>query len=268
MERNLVSNGIRQTDHERLGDAVRAAGWRVPEWLPAYLSSYDREFMRNEMTGMRTREYYERRLGMLGFTKGERVIDAACGIGQWSVAMAKSFEEVVGVDINTSRLLTARVLALEEGCTNCQFMFAPLENLPLENESCDAVFCYGAFMFTDMPQTLREFHRVLRRGGKIYLNANSSGWYAHLLLDRGLRARKLGMVRAALQMIGRTLRRRTSQIVVREKWLVSAVQKAGLRVRAIGPEGTLQLSSEPTVPPAYPPQFYGMTSILELVAEK
>lgn len=249
--------------------AVATAGWRLPAWLPATLSDYERDFMRIEMTGLRTKDYYTRRLQMIGFTGGERVLDAACGIGQWSIALGDVFQRVAGVDINTGRLLVARALAVEQGRTNCEFGYGQLEQLPYPDESFDAVFCYGAFMFTDMPVTLKEFRRVLRPGGRIYVNANSTGWYAHLLIDRGLRKRSLSLVRASLRMIGRTLRGRTSQIVVREKWLVRAIEKAGMRVRAIGAEGTLRLSPgvEP-VPAAYPPQFYGMTSILELVAEK
>lgn len=253
--------------NEALTNAVVAAGWRLPAWLPATLSDYERDFMRIEMTGQRTRDYYARRLQMIGFTGGERVLDAACGIGQWSLALGDYFDRVEGVDINTGRLLVARALAEVQGRGNCTFTYAPLERLPQADESCDAVFCYGAFMFTDMPRTLQEFRRVLRPGGKIYLNANSSGWYAHLLLDRGLRQRRLSLVRSALTMIGRTVRGRTSQIVVREKWLRGLLERNGLQVRALGAEGTLQLTPGVVpVPAAYPAKFYGMTSILELVA--
>lgn len=254
---------------ESLLAATSAAGWRVPTWLLPMLSDYERDFMRIEMTGQRTLDYYARRLRMIGFTGGERVLDAACGIGQWSLALAESYREVEGVDINPGRLLVARALAIEQGRSNCSFSYAPLERLPQRDESFDAIFCYGAFMFTDMPTTLREFRRVLRPGGRLYVNANSTGWYAHLLIDRGLRRRSLSMVRASLRMIGRTVRGHTSQVMVREKWLIAAVKAAGLKVHALGAEGTLQLTpGVDPVPPAYPPKYYGRTSILELVAER
>lgn len=252
-----------------LSAAVAAAGWRLPPWLPPMLSPYERDFMRIEMTGQRTRDYYARRLQMIGFAGGERVLDAACGIGQWSLALAENYRHVEGVDINPGRLLVARALAAEQGRSNCTFAYAPLEQLPQADGSFDAIFCYGAFMFTDMPRTLREFRRVLKPGGRVYLNANSTGWYAHLLIDRGLKKRSLSMVRSALTMIRRTLWGHTSQIVVRESWLVRELQRAGLKVHALGAEGTLQLTPGVVpVPAAYPPKYYGRTSILELVAER
>ena len=255
-------------DKVKLLADLRAAGWDVAPALLASLSDYERDFMRIEMTGLRTREYYARRLDQIGFTGGGRVLDAACGIGQWSMVLAERFKDVVGLDINAGRIGVAGALAAQHGVANCTFAVGPLEQLSLADASCDAVFCYGAFMFTDMPRTLAEFRRVLRPGGKLYLNANSTGWCAHLLLDRGLRARNLALVRAALQMAMRTLRGRTSQIVVRKGWLLRQLAAAGLRVRTIGAEGTVQVALDTVpVPAAYPPRFYGMTSILEVVAD-
>src|SRR4051812_49116178 len=91
--------------------ALSMAGWRVPGALVAELSEYERDFLRIEMTGLRTRDYYAQRLKMIGFSGDGRVLDAACGIGQWSIALGEVFQNVDGVDINSGRLAVARALA-------------------------------------------------------------------------------------------------------------------------------------------------------------
>jgi ubiquinone/menaquinone biosynthesis C-methylase UbiE len=254
---------------DELVRAARAAGWPLTPAIAGGLSDYERDFLRLELTGQRTRDYYRARLAAIGMAHGEHVLDAACGVGQWSLVLAEGFGRVTGVDLSAGRLATARALAAEEGRTNGAFVAGELERLPLAADTCDAVFCYGAFMFTDMRRTLHEFYRVLRPGGRVYLNANSTGWCVHLLLDRGLRRANFGLVRAALRMAGRTVLGRESQIVVRERWLRAAVAAAGFRVRALDTEGGVRLAAAaPRVAPAYPPRCYGLRSILELVAEK
>lgn len=262
----MVVSAREHTPRE-LSDLVRDAGWSVDDDFLLGVSDYDRDFMKNELTGSRTKDYYARRLDMIGFDGGACVLDAACGVGQWSVVLSERYTKVVGVDINAGRLAVARRIAAAHRREGCRFEQAALERLPLASQSCDAVFCYGAFMFTDMPLTLREFRRVIRPGGKLYLNANSTGWCAHLFIDRGLCAGNLGLMRAALRMTVRTLAGRTSQTVVRRKWLLNRLTEAGFSPLAMGAEGTICLRSTGKVEAAYPSRFYGLTSILEVVAD-
>jgi SAM-dependent methyltransferase len=257
------------TEADQLLAEVRTAGWRVPDSFLQPASAYDRDFLRVEMTGRRTRDYYARRLDMLAFDQGGCVLDAACGVGQWSVVLADRFARVIGIDLNEDRLALARALARSEDRAGCEFLPGRLERLPVAGAGCDAVFCYGAFMFTDMPRTLAEFRRVLRPGGRLYLNANSFGWCAHLLFDRGWRGGQPEHARAALRMLGRMLLGRTQQIVVRRGWLRRQLEAAGFLLRGIGAEGTVNLSGRAAAAtPAYPERYYGLPAILEVVAER
>lgn len=52
--------------------------------------------------------------------------------------------------------------------------------LPYEDNFFDAVFCYGVIFLTPWKDTLNEFRRVLRPGGKLYFNFNEIGWYIFL----------------------------------------------------------------------------------------
>ncbi|MFC5354322.1 methyltransferase domain-containing protein [Azospirillum himalayense] len=248
---------------------IHAAGWPLPGTLWERLSPAERAFAEHELCGLRTVAYYRRRIAALGFLGFDTVLDLGCGIGQWSCVLAEGNRRVTGVDPNGSRLAMARTLAGAMGLDNCAHAAARAETLPLPDGSVDAVFCYGVFMFTEMPGCLREAHRVLRSGGRIYLNANSWGWYAHLLIDRGIRRGDWGMARTALAMTTRAFSGASTQMLVRRDWLHGQVRAAGLRILASGQEGDVVLDSAVEPPePAYPRRFYGLPAILELVAEK
>lgn len=250
---------------------IADAGWTFPEEVWRKLSDYERSFAALEFSGQKTPTYYAARLRAIGFCQLDRILDAACGMGQWSLAMAGLNGHVEGIDINAGRLDVAAALARAAGRTNCSLRSAPMEQLPYDDAEFDAVFCYGAFMFADMPRALAEFRRVLRPGGRVYLNANSSGWYAHLLIDRGLAKANLRIIRSAAFMIVQTLLRRSRNRVVGMRWLGRRLGAAGFRVVANGAEGTICLDEQPDQPrpdAAYPRSFYGLPAVIEVLAQK
>jgi magnesium protoporphyrin O-methyltransferase len=59
---------------------------------------------------------------------GERVLDAGCGSGRYSVAFAERGAEVVGIDISPAMLALARARADERGVAGrCRFVLADLD---------------------------------------------------------------------------------------------------------------------------------------------
>lgn len=256
---------LNDSDLER----IHAAGWNFPAELWASLSDYEKSFAVLEFDGIKTPSYYQERLTALEFAQRGRVLDAACGMGQWANALAELGNEVVGVDLMESRIDVAKALSVAQGNT-CLFQTCSIEKLPFPDCSFDGVFCYGAFMFTAMPLTIREFARILKPGGRLYLNGNTWGWYAHLILDRGIKKRNFSLVTTALRLVARTLVGRSSQIVITEGWLRKRLHEAGFSVLALGAEGAVSMGAVRTdlPPPAYPPKFYGIRSIIELVAER
>jgi SAM-dependent methyltransferase len=151
------------------------------------------------------------------------------------------------------------------GADNCSFHCGYLEKLAYADESFDAVFCYGVFMFTQMPLALREFHRVLKPGGRFYLNANSWGWYLHLLWDVPWNRIP------ALRFIRDTFLGHEQNIVVTESWLKKRLDSAGLRPIAVVPEGAASFdgkSSDLAPPPGYPRTYFGVRSMIEAIGVK
>jgi SAM-dependent methyltransferase len=98
---------------------------------------------------------------------GERVLDVACGNGNASLAAARRFCQVVGVDYIPALLERARQRALAEGL-EATFEEGDAEALPFPDDSFDVVLSTcGAMFAPDQEQTAAELLRVCRPGGRI-----------------------------------------------------------------------------------------------------
>ncbi|WSG47989.1 methyltransferase domain-containing protein [Dactylosporangium sp. NBC_01737] len=98
---------------------------------------------------------------------GERVLDVACGNGNASLAAARRFCQVVGVDYVPALLERARRRAGAEGL-EVTFQEGDAEALPFPDASFDAVLSTcGAMFAPDQEQTAAELLRVCRPGGRI-----------------------------------------------------------------------------------------------------
>jgi ubiquinone/menaquinone biosynthesis C-methylase UbiE len=246
-------------------ELIRSSGWLVGADFLDGLSEYEREFMRIEFTGQRTRSYYGKRIAYHGITGCDAVLDAGCGMGQWSVALAGVNKHVHGIDLNEGRISVGRKLVDNLDVRNVHLAKGSIESIQFPADAFDAVFCYGVFMFTDMPRSLAEFSRVLRPGGKLYVNANSYGWYVHLLRDVPWNRKP------ALGIIKNTILQRTRTVIVSEPWLRKILHRAGFRIIDLACEGRSTFHESPPMPkpePAYQETYWGMRSILEVCAVK
>jgi len=265
-------------EKETVLNKIQSAGWNIDQKLWDSLSTRDQDFVAYELSGKdtpaykgprRTLDYYRSRLQMIGFENLGRVLDAGCGIGQWSIALAQFNEEVVGVDQAEERIQLAKKLALQHQQINCTFQTSKLETLPFKDSSFDAVICYGVLMFTNIPQVLQEFSRVLKTGGHLYVNVNSLGWGAYLLLNRGLISGNIKTTQDALKMLYNTFAGKPNYRFHTDTSLQRVLQKAGFQPLEIQREGHLHLNlNTAAVPPRYPGELYGMKAILDCVAIK
>ncbi|MBM79688.1 MAG: hypothetical protein CMJ78_03720 [Planctomycetaceae bacterium] len=105
----------------------------------------------------------------LDWFQGKRCLDAGCGGGRYSIAMALlGAEQVTGADISSSGLEDARQRAAS--IPNVDFAEASVLDLPFGDETFDFVCCSGVLHHTsDAKRGLANLVRVLKPGGQLYL---------------------------------------------------------------------------------------------------
>jgi SAM-dependent methyltransferase len=104
-------------------------------------------------------------LRVLGDVAGKDVLELGCGAAQWSISLAGLGARPVGLDLSSKQLEHAREGMAEAG-VQFPLVEASAEDVPLEDESFDIVFCdHGAFNFADPARLMPECARLLRTGG-------------------------------------------------------------------------------------------------------
>ena len=106
---------------------------------------------------------------------GRRVLDAACGTGNTTLALARAHARVVGVDLTPALLDVARQRGDEAGLS-IEWREGDLLDLPAEDESFDVVTStFGALIADDPFACAAELARVCRPGGTIAVTAWARG---------------------------------------------------------------------------------------------
>jgi SAM-dependent methyltransferase len=114
----------------------------------------------------------------LGAESRLRLLDAGCGDGLLSLAMAKRHGtwSLTGVDLNEDLLEGARKRASARGLSNARFVSGNLEQ-PLPLEGCDAVLAVECLSeIPDDRQALRMMAAALRPGGMLVVQVPDRDW--------------------------------------------------------------------------------------------
>jgi SAM-dependent methyltransferase len=153
-------------------------------WLEAAERFYDREAAGKALPG-RHRLFaagYRRILPMLGLVPGSLLLDAGCGCGELAAAAEGTGIRVTGADVSRTSLRQAR--GFHPGSP---FLAADLARLPFAAARFDAVAAITSVEFCrDRAAVFREFHRVLRKGGRLYLDVRNDAFLPFRLLRPAL----------------------------------------------------------------------------------
>jgi SAM-dependent methyltransferase len=139
--------------------------------VPPIYERYWRPLVARMILGGRLDAAQERAIAfeMLGVSAGDRVIDVGCGPGNYTRHLANAAGDgwVVGVD--ASRAMIARA-ARQTEARNVTFLRADACQLPIVDQSFDAVCCIGVLHVLDEPmRALNEMVRVLAPGGRLLM---------------------------------------------------------------------------------------------------
>jgi SAM-dependent methyltransferase len=104
---------------------------------------------------------------------GETVLDIGCGAGFDSLIAARQVGpsgRVIAVDMTPAMLEKAAAGARQMGLSNIDFRQGLAEELPVGDESVDAVISNGVInLCPDKVAVMKEVHRVLKRGGRFQI---------------------------------------------------------------------------------------------------
>jgi ubiquinone/menaquinone biosynthesis C-methylase UbiE len=148
---------------------------------------------------------YESRLKAIDFQNIDSVLDAGFGMGQWLVCLSKLNKQVAGIEYSQARVDAVNSILLEMNIANVKAEQGSVEALQYDDNSFDAVFCYGVIFLTDYRKALQEFSRVLKPGGKLYFTFNGLGWYLFCIQEEHNKTATYNPRQMAIQTINNSL---------------------------------------------------------------
>lgn len=111
----------------------------------------------------------------LGIRAGSTVLDLGAGTGKLTRDLVPTGARVIAVEP-----LDAMRARLAETVPEADALAGTAEEIPVADESVDAIVCAQAFHWFDPERALPELHRVLRPGGSLALMWNSRDLSDHL----------------------------------------------------------------------------------------
>ena len=90
------------------------------------------------------------------------LLDVGCGTGQIAVPMSEDFASILGVDISTEMIASARNHALAVGISNVEFSVMPGEEIGSISGLYDLVTFGSSLHWMDISQTLELAAGLLR----------------------------------------------------------------------------------------------------------
>ncbi len=136
------------------------------------------DLMNDLMSGGMHRLWKDRFVSRVKPQPGEQILDMAGGTGDIAFRMAKRGASVTVADINPDMLGVGMDRAEKRELAGLAWSEQNAEALSFADRSFDAyTIAFGIRNVTDIPRALREAHRVLKFGGRLFvLEFSTSDW--------------------------------------------------------------------------------------------
>lgn len=110
------------------------------------------------------------------------VLDIGTGPGFFSIILSQSGHNVTGIDLTDNMIAFARLNLAHEGA-NAKLMTMDCQELKFSDDCFDLLVCRNLTWTLDDPaKAYKEWHRVLRPGGRILVF--DACWYLHLFNEK------------------------------------------------------------------------------------
>jgi len=105
--------------------------------------------------------------------KKQKILDAACGYGRFTIPLAKAGYQIGGIDITPIFIKKARELAKKDKL-NIKFKIGDIRKLPYKDNSFDIIICmWSAFLElnkkSDQLKAIKKMSRALKKNGFVFM---------------------------------------------------------------------------------------------------
>ena len=113
--------------------------------------------------------------------KGARILDAGCGMGEWTVFLTDLGFDVIGLDVSERTLGR-----LKDLLPKYNFNVGDIRKTEYADGTFDACFSWGVFEHFErgLSDCIREAARILSPGGFLFVSVPFQNW-RHILRDSG-----------------------------------------------------------------------------------
>ncbi|MEN6388167.1 MAG: class I SAM-dependent methyltransferase [Candidatus Cryosericum sp.] len=121
----------------------------------------------------RLNTYYLPEIDLLNEIKGKTMLDIGAGGGGKTTFYAiNGATRLTGIDTEEGFINQAREFASSRNAANIDFVVADAEEMPFHDDSFDMCVMNDVFEHVSKPEAvLKEVHRVLKPGGKVFINS-------------------------------------------------------------------------------------------------
>ena len=141
---------------------------RVQRMFAAIAPSYD---LNNRLHSLWMDQHWRRKtVKLANLSATDRVMDVACGTGDLTMAFAKGIQSVAGSIPPIGIDFTYEMLPIARQKSSLGYINGDAMSLPLPDACCDVLsIAFGIRNVANPAQAIREFHRVLRPGGRLLI---------------------------------------------------------------------------------------------------
>jgi SAM-dependent methyltransferase len=126
------------------------------------------------VAGPRAKQEHRIALQMLAVSQGDRVLDVACGPGNFTRDFARVAGDGLAIGLDASPTMLS-IAVRDTPAANVAYIRGDACDLPFRDSSFDAVCCFAALYLIEEPmRALEEIARVLAPGGRVALLSSCS----------------------------------------------------------------------------------------------
>lgn len=221
-------------------------------------------------------DVYRDRLRAIGLMERRNILDAGCGFGQWTIALSGGNTIVHAMDIAPERVEATRTALDLAEVSGAEVYCASFTDIPKADATYDAIFAYSSVCFSPWKESLSEFYRVMKPGGRIYFTMNDIGYTVFQWLEQPNKSETHSPQWYAAKSLENTLYYRehgelqnSSYVVVGKDEVRDHLRQLGFSILALGAEGSTQLQGDSAPPMSFfRPEYHDLPVTYEVVAEK